>query len=173
MKKLSTIFAVLVGVCAILAIPSNPAFAQSVRGSLSGSVLDQSGAAISGAAVTVRDPNTGVVRSTVSSTEGSYRFSELNLGSYDVTASAPGFSTLVQRGVQITIGDVSALNLTLTRVQYLRYRRVPPLLRAHPGEAADCTQPRHRIAARSGRMGQLRQRALGRSSRGPYLGTGE
>jgi hypothetical protein len=118
MKKLSWMITVLVGICTISALegtffPSDVAFAQSVRGSLSGSVLDQSGAAISGAAVTVRDPNTGVVRSTVSSTEGSYRFSELNLGSYDVTASAPGFSTLVQRGVQITIGDVSALNLTL------------------------------------------------------------
>jgi Carboxypeptidase regulatory-like domain len=118
MKKLNRMITVLVGVFAILALegtlfPSYVAFAQSVRGSLSGSVLDQSGAAIPGAKVTARDPNTGVTRTAVSSAEGSYNFPELNLGSYDVTASAPGFSTLVQRGVLITIGNVSALNLTL------------------------------------------------------------
>jgi hypothetical protein len=113
MKKLSTIFAVLVGVCAILAIPSNPASAQSVRGSLSGSVLDQSGAGVPGAKITIRDASTGVTRAVVSSASGAYSFPELNLGSYDVTASAAGFSTLVQRGVQITIGSVSALDLTL------------------------------------------------------------
>ena len=118
MKKLSRMIGILVGICMILAsggilFPSYVAFAQSVRGSLSGSVLDQSGAAIPGAKITVRDPNTGVTRAAVSSAEGSYRFPELNLGSYDVTASATGFSTLVQHGVQITIGDVSALNLTL------------------------------------------------------------
>jgi hypothetical protein len=118
MKNLSRTITVLVGIFAILTLegthfPSCTAFAQSVRGSLSGSVLDQSGAAIPGAKISVRDPNTGVTRGTVSSAEGSYRLPELNLGSYDVTASAPGFSTLIQHGVQITIGGMSALNLTL------------------------------------------------------------
>jgi hypothetical protein len=118
MKKLNRMITVLAGIFMILALegtlfPSYVAFAQSVRGSLSGSVLDQSGAAIPGAKVTARDPNTGVTRTTVSSAEGSYSLPELNLGSYDVTASAPGFSTEVQHGVQITIQNVSALNLTL------------------------------------------------------------
>lgn len=89
------------------------AMAQSVRGSLSGSVLDSSGASIPNAAVTARDPNTGNVRQTTSSSSGAYSFPELNLGSYDVSASAPGFSTQVQHGVLITIGSVTALNLTL------------------------------------------------------------
>ncbi len=53
MKKLSKMIMILIGVCAILGLegtrfPSDMAFAQSVRGSLSGSVLDQSGAATSG-----------------------------------------------------------------------------------------------------------------------------
>ena len=118
MKKLSRMITLLVGICAILFLAgtlfqSHVAYAQSVRGSLSGSVLDQSGAAIPGAKITVRDPNTGVTRTTVSSSEGAYSIPELNLGSYDVTASASGFSTQIQHGVQITIGNVSALNLTL------------------------------------------------------------
>jgi Carboxypeptidase regulatory-like domain len=118
MKKLSRTMIVVVGICANLFLAgtlfqSHVAFAQSARGSLSGSVLDQSGAAIAGAKITVRDPSTGVTRTTVSSAEGGYSLPELNLGSYDVSASAPGFSTQIQHGVQITIGNVSALNLTL------------------------------------------------------------
>jgi hypothetical protein len=118
MKIIRRTITALVGIFAILALegflfPSCVAFAQSVRGSLTGSVLDQSGAAIPGAKITARDPNTGVTRTTVSSAEGVYSLPELNLGSYDVSASAPSFSTLVQHGVQITIGGVSALNLTL------------------------------------------------------------
>jgi hypothetical protein len=117
MKKLSRMITVVVGICAILFLAGtlfqSHLVAQSVRGSLSGNVLDQSGAVIPGAKITVRDPNTGVTRTTVSSSEGAYSISELNLGSYDVTASASGFSTQIQHGVQITIGSVSALNLTL------------------------------------------------------------
>lgn len=119
MKKINTTITMLVGLCAILALegtlyPSNVAEAQSVRGSLAGSVLDPSGAAIPGAKIIVIDPSTGVTRAAVSNAEGSYRFPELNLGSYDVTVSANGFSTTVQHGVQITIGNVSALDVTLT-----------------------------------------------------------
>ena len=118
MKNLSRTITVLVGIFAILTLagthfPCNVAVAQTTRGSLSGNVLDQSGAVISGAKISARDPNTGVTRATVSSAEGSYNIPELNLGSYDVTASAPGFSTLLQHGVQVTVGNVSALNLTL------------------------------------------------------------
>jgi len=119
MKKINMTITMLVGLCAILALegtlyPSNVAEAQSVRGSLAGSVLDPSGAAIPGAKIIVIDPSTGVTRAAVSNAEGSYRFPELNLGSYDVTVSANGFSTTVQHGVQITIGNVSALDVTLT-----------------------------------------------------------
>lgn len=118
MRKLSRIISVLVGICSILALegtlfPSYVAFAQTVRGSLSGNVLDQSGAAIPGATITVHDPSTGVTRTIVSSAEGSYNVPELNLGSYDVTVTAPGFAKLIQHGVLVTIGNVSALNLTL------------------------------------------------------------
>lgn len=89
------------------------AYAQSVRGSLSGSILDPTGASIPGAKIEARDPNTGIARETVSSAEGAYTFSELSIGSYNITASANGFATQVQQGVQIVIGSTTALNLTL------------------------------------------------------------
>ncbi|WP_161557384.1 TonB-dependent receptor [Acidisarcina polymorpha] len=118
MKKLNKMTPALIGIWSLVALaitlyPAHPALAQSVRGSLSGNVLDPSGAAIPGAKITVVDPNTGVTRETLSSAEGSYRLPELNLGSYDVTASAAGFSIQVQHGVQITIDNITSLDMTL------------------------------------------------------------
>ena len=118
MRRQGTTITIFVGIAAFLILGGSSlfchrAFAQSVRGSLSGNVLDQSGAVIPTAKISVRDPSTGVTRDTLSGAQGSYSFPELNLGTYDVTASASGFSTQVQHGVQITIDNVTSLNLTL------------------------------------------------------------
>ena len=88
--------------------------AQSVRGSLAGNVLDPSGAVISGATIKITNTGTHDSLSTTSSSAGSYRFPELPLGTYDVSATATGFGTQVQHGVQVTIGSVSALTITLS-----------------------------------------------------------
>ncbi len=90
------------------------AFSQSVRGALAGNVVDTTGAVIPGVKISVKNTATGVSLDTVSTSAGSYRFPELPLGTYDVTASAAGFGEQVQHGVQVTIGTTSALNLTLT-----------------------------------------------------------
>ncbi len=87
--------------------------AQSVRGSLAGNVTDPSGALIAGAQITATNSTSGATSVTVSTSAGSYRFPELPLGSYNVTATAKGFSSQVQQGVPVTVGSVSALNLTL------------------------------------------------------------
>ncbi len=88
--------------------------AQSVRGSLAGNVVDPTGAVVSGAKITVLNKASGASLDTTSTSAGTYRFPELPLGSYDVTASASGFGTQVQHGVEVTVGTTSALNLTLT-----------------------------------------------------------
>ncbi|AXC12972.1 Oar protein [Acidisarcina polymorpha] len=75
--------------------------------------MDPSGAVIVGAKITVVNSGTGASLETTSTSAGSYRFPELPLGTYDVTATANGFGTQVQHGVLVTIGSVSALNLTL------------------------------------------------------------
>jgi hypothetical protein len=87
--------------------------AQSVRGSMAGTVTDPSGAVVSGAQVEAKNQSTGVVTDTVTTSSGSYRFPELPLGTYDVTVTAPGFGTQVQRGVLVTISNTTALNVTL------------------------------------------------------------
>jgi Carboxypeptidase regulatory-like domain len=90
------------------------AVAQSDKGTIAGSVVDTTGAAIKDANVTLRGVDTGAVYATKSTGEGVYRISDVHIGRYDVTVEAPGFKSSVQTGVQIQINTTAALNVTLS-----------------------------------------------------------
>ncbi len=89
------------------------AHAQAVGASLSGLVTDERGGAVPEAAVTIKNVGTGGVREVTSNSDGFYSAPNLLPGSYEVTVSAKGFQTLVQRGIVLTVGAQQALNLTL------------------------------------------------------------
>ncbi len=89
------------------------AAAQSDRGTIAGSILDSTGAAVSGATVTVKGADTGSTYKTASTAEGLYRISDIAIGRYDVTVEAPGFKVSLQKGVPVQINTVAALNITL------------------------------------------------------------
>ncbi|HZR64642.1 MAG TPA: carboxypeptidase regulatory-like domain-containing protein [Terriglobales bacterium] len=92
---------------------SGLAMAQSDRGSIAGTVVDSTGAAVSGASVVVRGTATGNTYKTVTTPEGIYRISDIAIGRYDITVEAAGFKSSVQQGVPIQINTVAALNVTL------------------------------------------------------------
>jgi len=87
--------------------------AQSVRGVLTGTVTDPSGAAIVGASIEARNHDTGAASTGVTTSTGAYRFNELPLGTYDITVSAPGFKSAVLQGIVVEIQKVTALDVTL------------------------------------------------------------
>ncbi len=87
--------------------------AQTFRGTILGTVTDASGAAISGAKVTVRNVNTGLERSTQTSGDGSYSVPELPLGSYTVTIEQTGFQTAVTRDVAVNVAAESRVDASL------------------------------------------------------------
>ncbi|HEY1963311.1 MAG TPA: carboxypeptidase-like regulatory domain-containing protein, partial [Acidobacteriaceae bacterium] len=89
------------------------AFAQSVRGVLSGSVTDPSGAVVAGAKIQAINANTGVSLATASTSSGSYQFAELPLGTYNVTVTAPGFKTASFSNVLVQVNTTTALNAKL------------------------------------------------------------
>src|SRR5260370_29991859 len=68
------------------------AVAQSDRGGIAGSVLDSTGASVTGASVTLKGVDTGNVYKAVSSS-GGYRLNDVPIGHYDVTVEAAGFKT--------------------------------------------------------------------------------
>jgi Carboxypeptidase regulatory-like domain len=86
---------------------------QSDRGTITGSILDSTGAAVGGAAITIIGEDTGNKYQTVSTPEGVYHVGDIQIGRYDVTVTAPGFKVSQSKGVVVQINTVSALNITL------------------------------------------------------------
>jgi len=76
---------------------------QTFRGTILGSVTDPSGAFVAGATVKVRNLGTGLERSTVTSSDGSYNVSELPVGTYSVSVSLTGFQTAVTNDVEVNV----------------------------------------------------------------------
>jgi len=77
--------------------------AQTFRGTILGTVSDVSGAIVPDATVTIRNVDTGLVRTTVTQSNGSYRVPELPTGTYDVTIEKANFQTAVTKGVQVGV----------------------------------------------------------------------
>jgi hypothetical protein len=71
------------------------AFGQSLgdAGSISGTVLDPAKSAVAGARVTLQNPVTGYVRSALTDSDGSFRFTNVPFSSYQLAAAAAGFDT--------------------------------------------------------------------------------
>ncbi len=70
-------------------------------GSLTGTVVDPSGAAIPGALVKLINPATGNAQSASTSIEGAYKFLAIAAGHYQITIEAPGFKPYVAPDVII------------------------------------------------------------------------
>lgn len=87
--------------------------AQTVTGNLDGHVSDPAGAAIPGAQVVARSPQTGVERSTQTNESGYFNMTFLPIGTYDVTVKSQGFSDFTQKGNTVSVNKSTTLNVTL------------------------------------------------------------
>ncbi len=87
--------------------------AQTFRGTVLGTVTDQSGAVVSGATVKVKNVNTGLERTTQTSADGTYTISELPIGSYMVTVSQTGFQTSVTNNVPVEVAAQVRVDVSL------------------------------------------------------------
>ncbi len=97
----------------VMAILLGSAWGQTNQGSIAGNVSDPSGALVPNAKITAKGQSTGSTYETVSSSSGSYRFPNLNIGTYDVTVSAAGFKTATLTGVVVQVATTSALDVKL------------------------------------------------------------
>jgi hypothetical protein len=74
-----------------------------VTASISGTVADPTGAVISGASVTARNTDTGIVNSTQTNTDGFYSFPALPTGKYEVSIKATGFEVYRETGLVLDV----------------------------------------------------------------------
>src|SRR6266850_1125802 len=111
---LLAMFAILI-LAGLLAVS---AIAQSVTGSISGSVTDSAGGVIVGASVTLLSDQTGSTRTATTSEDGRFSFAALQPGVYTVKVEQRGFQTLERKNAVLTANESLALgDLALTAGQ--------------------------------------------------------
>jgi hypothetical protein len=103
----------LAGIATILFCFAGTAFAQSERGTISGSVKDSSGAVILGAKVTVTNVATNTVIALTTNESGDYLAPSLQVGSYNIRVEKEGFRPAVTTGVVINAATDVRIDTTL------------------------------------------------------------
>jgi hypothetical protein len=103
------ILAVLLFAC-IFAIPAH---SQLAGANLSGLVSDISGSPLPDAKVSIKNVANGEVREVVTNGDGLYSAPNLVPGAYEVTVTAKGFSTVVQKALTLNVGVQQSLNVSM------------------------------------------------------------
>src|SRR5436190_23080625 len=106
------IFGVILLACASVTLARLDGWAQSATtGSIAGVVRDATGAALPGVTVEAASPALiEKVRTVVTDGEGQYKIVDLRPGTYTVTFTLPGFSTVKREGIELTTGFTATVN---------------------------------------------------------------
>src|ERR1700722_7027653 len=88
-------------------------WAQQAAGSITGTVVDPSGAVIAGATVTVRDVSRGTTWVTKTTNSGLYEFPQIPVGSVEVKVEAPGFSVEIRNAFPLAVNQVAQVDFQM------------------------------------------------------------
>ena len=100
-------------VMALLLAPIGAAAQAVAVAQLSGTVLDESGAALPGVDVTITKTDTGMTRTVVTDSQGSYVFTNLPVGPYKLETKLSGFANFEQTGIVLAVGDTRSVNVSM------------------------------------------------------------
>lgn len=98
---------------ALIVIGAQSARAQTLYGTVVGTVVDDSRAAVPGATITVRSNATGLELTTVTGETGTYTVANVLPGTYDVVVTLQGFREARRTDVPVTAGTVARVDVTL------------------------------------------------------------
>ncbi len=111
MKKLGCAFVVFVFLlaCASRAWPQS----QITSGSVQGDVVDERGGSVAGATVEAKNLDTNFTQTEKTNSDGHFAFLRLAPGRYQLTISQPGFASVLQKNVNLTVGQVITIPVTM------------------------------------------------------------
>lgn len=98
----------LVCLCAV-----RPTLGQQTTAAITGTVVDEGGAAINGATVTVTDTDRGTTFTAKSNDGGIFNFPRIPIGHYSVKAEATGFQSSVQNALTLVLNQTARLDFKL------------------------------------------------------------
>src|SRR6185295_15626513 len=100
--------------CLLSLFPVMSGKAQTATATIVGTLVDPQGAVVASATVVARNVDTGIERTTKSTSEGLYRFDGLPPGVYDVRVEAQGFGKSEIKGVKLQVGEQRDVNFGLS-----------------------------------------------------------
>ena len=96
---------------------ASQAGAQLANSSISGTVVGADGAGLAKVTVTVRNQESGLVRTSVTAENGSYAISGIKPGVYEITFDLEGFPGVSRKDVELRVGQETRLGATLKLAQ--------------------------------------------------------
>src|SRR6267142_616870 len=90
-----------------------PAAAQTIRGTIMGTVTDSTGAAVPGITVTVTNPATGIGSSAQTNRDGTYTIPLLASGTYQAVVEQSGFKKYLRGGIVVQIAQTTLVDIAL------------------------------------------------------------
>ncbi len=113
MLRYTVLRALIFAAIALLLASGFSVQAQTVSGKISGTVLDSSGAVVPNAEISITNQETGVVRTTTSSSDGLYSVPSLLPGNYTVEVNAKGFNRTQVKDVVVNVGSEARADINL------------------------------------------------------------
>src|SRR5207302_10867024 len=125
------LIAIVIALIGLIVLGNCTVLAQGFTAAITGTVTDTSGAAVPGAAVTVKHLETGLTRAVQADASGNYSVPSLPVGEYELTAEKMGFQREVRLGINLVVAQEAVLNLTLqvgSIVQQVTVTEAAPLI---------------------------------------------
>lgn len=112
MKRIA-LWVFTLGMFLICLCSGSSAWGQQITASITGTVVDEAGAAINGATITVTDLEHGTVYTTKTDNGGLFTFARVPIGTYEVKAEAQGFQTAVQSNLTLVLNQTARLDFKM------------------------------------------------------------
>jgi Carboxypeptidase regulatory-like domain len=127
-------------ILSLLLLCAGVVFAQSDRGTITGTISDPAGAVVANAMVQATNSDTGGVYPVASSTTGNYTIPQLPAGTYELTVTVPGFKRFVRPGLIVQAAETIRVDATLevgNATESVTINAEAPLLKTEGGELSN------------------------------------
>jgi hypothetical protein len=132
-------------VSALLLIFTVSLYAQSDRGTITGTIADSTGAVVAGAPVEAKNTETGATYQAAASATGNYTIPQLPSGSYELDVTVAGFKKFIRTGLIIQAAQTIRVDATLdvgNSSESVTVQAEAPQLQTESGELSNTIETR-------------------------------
>src|SRR5579872_6876514 len=133
---------------AMILLAGGCVYAQSDRGTITGTVADPAGAVVASAAIEVRNSETGLLYQTTTTATGNYTIVQVPAGTYEMTVTAAGFKKYIRPNIAVEVAQVVRLDVDLevgASSESITVSAEVSLLKTESGELSHEIQAQHLV----------------------------